>query len=159
MLCHTIHSASSFPSWIKTLFPSLSFYSGIVVKHSRDGNEKEQFVEKASLDKIFCARFWFHVGSEGFLLVVFPLTLAQYLNQCLLLLKGEGGKLRISLSTSITTAVKSSLPLFFSILPSPKAPLGNTRLKAVARHTCWNRLCGGLKGRNARDSWGQIALI
>lgn len=158
MLCHTIHSVSSLPSWIKTLFPSLSFYREVVVKLSRHGNEKERFVEKASLDEIFCTRFWFHVGSEGFLLVVFPLTLAQYLNQCLLVLKG-GGKLRISLSTSITTAVKSSLPLFFSILPSPRAPLGNIRLKAVARHTWWNCLWGGLKGRNACDSWGQIALI
>lgn len=158
MLCHTIHSVSSLPSWIKTLFPSLSFFSEVVVKLSRHGNEKERFVEKASLDEIFCTRFWFHVGSEGFLLVVFPLTLAQYLNQCLLVLKG-GGKLRTSLSTSITTAVKSSLPLFFSILPSPRAPLGNIRLKAVARHTCWNCLWGGLKGRNACDSWGQIALI
>lgn len=158
VLWHTIQSAPFFPSWICTLFPTLSFYSEIVVEPSRDKKEKERFVEKATLGTVFRAKIWFLEGLSGvfllWVLVFFPSTLAQYLNQRLLTLNWEW-----AWALPITTDVMSSLPPFFRILPSPKAPSGNIRVGSVARHTCWSRLWGGVKGRNVCDSWGQIALI
>lgn len=122
-------SDTSFTSWIKswiwTLFPSLSFYCEIVAKPSRDRKEKEGFVEKTTLGSLLCKDLtpygiWEEFfGCEGFF---FPCTLAQYLNKCLLALKGEGGKLRMSLSTShyhCRNELFASLRLCSSQSPNP----------------------------------------
>lgn len=155
----THHSVCSLLSFLNMYFiPHLEFLqwnSGETLQR-QEGERKicwESYSRYSLLckDLIPCGIEWIFFGRRCFFS---PSTLAQYLNQRLLTLNWEW-----AWALPITTDVMSSLPPFFRILPSPKAPLGNIRVRSVARHTCWSCLWGGVKGRNVCDSWGQIALI